>query len=92
MVACVVTPQIIQYGLESRTLYLYLCVGPCPRSAESPMSSGGKEWKPTKEFVVDGDDDLKAFNDFLFKRVSSCYQVFRMHYMAVGSIQDLEDV
>ena len=33
------------------------------------MSSGGKEWKPTKEFVVDGDADLKAFNDFLFKRV-----------------------
>ncbi|XP_065057958.1 unconventional myosin-IXAa-like isoform X2 [Rhopilema esculentum] len=42
---------------------------PKPRT-QSPMSSGGKEWKPTKEFVVDGDADLKAFNDFLFKRIA----------------------
>jgi len=40
------------------------------RNAESPLSTGGKEWKPSKEFVVDGDDDLKAFNEFLFKRIT----------------------
>ena len=36
------------------------------------MSSGGKEWKPTQTYVVNGDADLKAFNEFLFKRVCSC--------------------
>ena len=47
------------------------------RNAESPLSSGGKEWKPSTEFIVDGDDDLKAFNDFLFKRVSRSVVYYR---------------
>ena len=52
---------------DSRTiLSIFLAAS---RTAESPMSSGGKEWKPTQTYVVNGDADLKAFNEFLFKRV-----------------------
>eukprot|EP00794_Sanderia_malayensis_P000308 gene308-938_t len=62
--------QIMKKMTKSKTLRRRDEAKAGHKVAESAMSSGGKEWAPTQKYVVQGDSDLEAFNEFLFKKLS----------------------
>ena len=41
----------------------------CMSSPTTGMSPSGKEWKPTDKFIIEGDAELEAINEFFAKKV-----------------------